>query len=348
MSTEKIIAPNDELVKVIPFRPKGEAKQAEPQDDQALNKFSIIDVIRSVLSESSTLNKNEKLVVLTLARHADAKGECFPGQPRIARICGLSERTVRNTLKGLDGVWFDRKSLVGDKTVYKLTPARAAALATTSAPETTAAHPGKTCRSPRQPLPPKYSIEVDQEVAQILSPSKDADMANGILLSVASEGKPTRKSTTAAKKITSSQKQDDKVAKDRELQNKAVSFMLHLDAELRRVVNHGISEDDKRKVISNAKKALLGGTLEEYKAAISWAIDQPPAYPSQKTWAMKLSGTPYGSYRDILGAWRNRDKAPARYGNSHQAQPSGPPGLSPELRKHLESKSAQNSTEVAH
>ncbi|MHB9146622.1 MAG: helix-turn-helix domain-containing protein [Symbiobacteriia bacterium] len=92
----------------------------EQLENRVEHKFSIIEVIRSVLSESSPLDRNQKLVVLTLARHADAKGECFPGQPRIARICGLSERTVRGALKALDGVWFERMSTVGRGTVYNV------------------------------------------------------------------------------------------------------------------------------------------------------------------------------------------------------------------------------------
>lgn len=39
-----------------------------------------------------------KLVALAIAEHADASGECFPGRARLARMTGLSEKTVSRSM----------------------------------------------------------------------------------------------------------------------------------------------------------------------------------------------------------------------------------------------------------
>lgn len=42
-----------------------------------------------------------KLVALAIAEHADALGECFPGRSRLARMTGLSEKTVSRSMAKL-------------------------------------------------------------------------------------------------------------------------------------------------------------------------------------------------------------------------------------------------------
>lgn len=43
-----------------------------------------------------------KLAMLALAKHANGDGYCFPGQKRIARLCGISERHLRRVLERLE------------------------------------------------------------------------------------------------------------------------------------------------------------------------------------------------------------------------------------------------------
>jgi predicted ArsR family transcriptional regulator len=51
---------------------------------------------------SLDLPATPKLVLLALAEHADAQGVCWPGQDRIARMCGLSVRHLRRVCADLE------------------------------------------------------------------------------------------------------------------------------------------------------------------------------------------------------------------------------------------------------
>jgi hypothetical protein len=52
---------------------------------------------------SLDLPATPKLVLLALAEHADDRGVCWPGQERIARMCGLSVRHLRRVCADLEG-----------------------------------------------------------------------------------------------------------------------------------------------------------------------------------------------------------------------------------------------------
>ncbi|MHB9146818.1 MAG: hypothetical protein ACYC5Y_16030 [Symbiobacteriia bacterium] len=160
-------------------------------------------------------------------------------------------------------------------------------------------------------MPPKYPIEVEQEVAQISSPSKDADAANGVLPFAASRRKRVRKSKAAVKKAIGPQKLDEKAAEAQELTT-------HLNGELIRSTSEGIAKGDWGKVVKAAKSPLNAGIpLEDLKAAVSWGVDD-------RYWSGRLSGEPYRCLRGVLGAWRNRDKVLVRYGKSRPAPTAQP------------------------
>ncbi|MBX3267180.1 MAG: helix-turn-helix domain-containing protein [Acidobacteria bacterium] len=53
---------------------------------------------------AADLGPVEKLVALCIAEHANRLGECFPGQRRIARLTGFSEKTVSRALQKLDPI----------------------------------------------------------------------------------------------------------------------------------------------------------------------------------------------------------------------------------------------------
>lgn len=54
--------------------------------------------VKQALSESKDLGKNERLVLLTLAAHADGDGDAWPSVATIASYVGCSERTVQRAL----------------------------------------------------------------------------------------------------------------------------------------------------------------------------------------------------------------------------------------------------------
>jgi hypothetical protein len=54
------------------------------------------------IAQSEDLAPSDRLVLLALVEHADDTGDCFPGQERLAKWTGYSQRTVRASLKRLE------------------------------------------------------------------------------------------------------------------------------------------------------------------------------------------------------------------------------------------------------
>ncbi len=48
------------------------------------------------------LSPTQKLTLVALAWHSDGHGHCWPSQARLARLSGLSERTVRRAVRDLE------------------------------------------------------------------------------------------------------------------------------------------------------------------------------------------------------------------------------------------------------
>ncbi|OKI45137.1 hypothetical protein A6A27_12060 [Micromonospora sp. CB01531] len=57
--------------------------------------------VKQALLDSADLGKNERLVLLTLAAHANENGDAWPSVATIARYVGCSERTVQRALAKL-------------------------------------------------------------------------------------------------------------------------------------------------------------------------------------------------------------------------------------------------------
>ena len=55
----------------------------------------------SAVFESETLGPTERLIMLSLADHADDTGRCYPSITRLARRTGLSERAIQTNMRGL-------------------------------------------------------------------------------------------------------------------------------------------------------------------------------------------------------------------------------------------------------
>ncbi len=121
------------------------------------------------------ISPTQKSVLISLADNADDNGECWPSQTTIADRTCLSERAVRDAIKGLESLGY----VVADRTngrhtryficptpaagsaVYKqhkdekkpLTPAGAAAPAPDATPANGAGTPAGAAGEPRQELP---------------------------------------------------------------------------------------------------------------------------------------------------------------------------------------------------
>jgi len=90
-----------------------------------------------------------KLVLISLADHADKKGRCFPSVNRIAKRCSLSRRGVQKQLRILTALGcLSIESKAGMSSNYKLN------LRTVCAPPANGVHP--TCA----PCSPKPSVTV--------------------------------------------------------------------------------------------------------------------------------------------------------------------------------------------
>lgn len=57
--------------------------------------------VMSAVFGSTTLAPTERLILLSLADHADDNGRCYPSTSRLRQRTGLSERAVQSNLKKL-------------------------------------------------------------------------------------------------------------------------------------------------------------------------------------------------------------------------------------------------------
>jgi|DEB0MinimDraft_10_1074344.scaffolds.fasta_scaffold137560_2 DNA-binding transcriptional regulator YhcF (GntR family) len=60
-----------------------------------------------------------KYVLLAIAKHADEQGECYPSMERLARLTGLSQRTVLRKIGWLEKAGYvsiKRRTVAGKKT----------------------------------------------------------------------------------------------------------------------------------------------------------------------------------------------------------------------------------------
>lgn len=66
--------------------------------------------VMSMIWEDETLGPTDRLILLSLADHANDEGVCYPSIARLVKRTGLSERTVQSAIKRLRGA--GRLSLV--------------------------------------------------------------------------------------------------------------------------------------------------------------------------------------------------------------------------------------------
>ena len=71
--------------------------------------------IMSAVFESETLGPTERLIMLSLADHADDEGRCYPSIDRLSRRTGLSERAVQTNIAKLRDQGYIKVVLGGGK-----------------------------------------------------------------------------------------------------------------------------------------------------------------------------------------------------------------------------------------
>lgn len=92
--------------------------QVKPQTKMSIK-------IMSSVWDSNTKSAAQRLVLLRLADHADTNGECWPSQANIAEACGLTERSVRAAISGLeeDGhISIKQRTGKGNRNSYNIHP----------------------------------------------------------------------------------------------------------------------------------------------------------------------------------------------------------------------------------
>lgn len=81
--------------------------------------------VMSLVWEDESLSATDKIVMLSLADHADDEGYCYPSISRLTRRTGLAERTVQNAVKRLksDGkLHVNLNAGRGHSNLYRVTP----------------------------------------------------------------------------------------------------------------------------------------------------------------------------------------------------------------------------------
>ena len=131
-----------------------------------------------------------KAVLMSLADNANDHGECWPSQPQIAMRACMSDRSVRNAIKWLEGAGYlvaDRSN--GRHTRYTVcpTPEQRSTPERDSTPEPRSAKPRNQVPEPRKDVPePRKDVPPNHQEPSLTvrSNRKDtrarADMLHGI------------------------------------------------------------------------------------------------------------------------------------------------------------------------
>lgn len=144
--------------------------------------------------ERDDLDPYERLVMLSLADHADDEGTCYPSISRLCKRTGMKERGVQNVVRRLD-----EKGLVrvakneGRKgaNLYTLTPALNAGGAPQSTPAPDAPphqmHPRTPLQSPPHPITCTPAPGAPEPSRNVIEPSVPPKSPTAILAEVAGE-----------------------------------------------------------------------------------------------------------------------------------------------------------------
>lgn len=104
--------------------------------------FNLRAFLRLVYDPASDLTEHERVVAACLAYHADQDGRCWPKVPTLAAECGVSARTVRAALRGLEQRgWIVTEPRLAQASVYTITAGRESTPDSAAASEGTPARP---------------------------------------------------------------------------------------------------------------------------------------------------------------------------------------------------------------
>ena len=104
----------------------------------------------SAIFDSEALGPTERLIMLSLADHADDSGRCYPSISRLCTRTGLSERAVRTNIRALEKSGYLAIQIgagQGGANLYTITPTPAADAPRQEMP------PGSRCPEGGQQVP---------------------------------------------------------------------------------------------------------------------------------------------------------------------------------------------------
>lgn len=126
--------------------------------------------IMSAVFESETLGPTERLIMLSLADHADDAGRCYPSIARLRQRTGLSERAVQSNIRSLQAAGYITiipGAGQGGSNVYIVRPTPAA-----DAPPQQM-HPRRKCTTPPQEVRQTPAADAPKPSRTIIEPSED-------------------------------------------------------------------------------------------------------------------------------------------------------------------------------
>ena len=119
------------------------------------------------------LPQTEKMVLLALCDHANDDGFCWPSMGRLARRCGVSDRTIRNAMNRLeDQKIVKRHGVAGRANHFQIDPGKICT------PEADSAPPRKEVPDTPERRSAKPSITVNEpsnETARVPKPDEVSD-----------------------------------------------------------------------------------------------------------------------------------------------------------------------------
>ena len=151
--------------------------------------------IMSAVFESETLGPTERLIMLSLADHADDEGRCYPSIDRLSRRTGLSERAVQTNIGKLRDQGYIKVVLRGCKgrsNLYFISPNPAAG-AGYDAPKPRSRctpqemHPAADAPQTPQQVRPNPAADAPEPSRTIIEPSKSRAREARDILEVLSE-----------------------------------------------------------------------------------------------------------------------------------------------------------------
>lgn len=120
------------------------------------------------------LSLAQKLVLISLADQANDEGMCWPSVSSLIRRTGMSERSIRYSVKQLENLGFLKiKIRVGHSSFYTITPTGARRAPARNAPASVAPPPAPDAPTPAPRAPPEVQgVHLESSVEPLLNPKE--------------------------------------------------------------------------------------------------------------------------------------------------------------------------------